>query len=108
MNKSEIASRFTEIVAKTLDIYDQQQEGRYPPFDHDRWQRRYNGIPWDELPRGMVEYNRFRPVVRMTVAQLMIAMDDDEWEKANSPVPGLELINALLNRAIEPNKEDSK
>ena len=86
----EICNRFTEVVAKTLDIYDQQSEGNWPPFDHERWKKRYHGIPFGELAPFTVEFNKFKPVVDMTVSRLLTALDDDEWAKLNAPVPGLQ------------------
>lgn len=91
--------RFTEVVAHSLDIYDQQQDGKYLPLDHKRWEGRYSGIPQDELPPRTVVFNVFRSFVDQTVALLLIATDDDEWEKAKSPVPGLS--HHMLNKKIE-------
>lgn len=92
LDRRTASRRFTEIVAKTLDIYDQQREGVCydTPFDHERWRERYNGTPWHKLPPHTITINHFKPVVDMTVAQLMLALDDDEWEKANKPIPGLQ------------------
>jgi len=78
-SKNEIADRFTEVVARTLDVYDQQQDGKYPPFDHDRWEKRYTGRSFGELPVGMIVFNNFRPLVDLVVSQLVMAMDDEEW-----------------------------
>ncbi len=91
MDNNIIQSRFTEVVAKTLDHYDQQQEGKWPPFDHNRWKQRYSGTPEEDLPPYTVVFNKFKPVVDMTVCQLMMAMDDDLWSQSTNPVPASEL-----------------
>lgn len=89
VNLQNAHDRFTEIVAMALDIYDQEAQGAYPPYDHERWKTRYHGRPWSELPPMTIEFNRFRPVVQMVVSQLMLALDDDDWKKATAPIPGL-------------------
>lgn len=86
LNLRRIHDRFIEVVAHSLDVHDQQQEGQLTHFDHKRWEKRYSGTPWDELPRGMIEYNKFRPIVDSIVCQLMTALNDDEWDKANASI----------------------
>ena len=85
-----ICDRFTEVVAKTLDLYDQRQQGKYPPYDYESWKKRYIGKMPDELPPFTVEFNTFKPTVDGVVAQLMMALDDDAWERGKRPAfPGL-------------------
>lgn len=90
LNLKEIHNRFIEIVARSLDIRDQEMEGiMMYQFDHKRWRVRYHGRPLDEMPPRTVEYNTFRPVVDMVVVQLITALDDELWEAATKPIPGL-------------------
>ena len=122
IDKNVTWDRFSEVVAKALDIQDQNNEGRYPPHDHDRWEKRYHGTPWDELPRGMIEFNHFRPMVDLIVSNLMMALDDDDWKRGKSPVDFddkarmMEMINIthspdikeyLLNSGAFPDKDKS-
>ena len=74
MNKSEIADKFTKIIARHLDIKDQLSEGvDSARLDHERWIVRYRGsMPTD----GTLVFNTFHPEVAQVIAQLMIALDD--------------------------------
>ena len=89
IDKRVIHDRFVEVVARALDIYDQQAEGNFPPFDHGRWLERYTGRRLNELPPFTIEINNFRPFVDVTVSQLMLALDDNAWQEAINPIPGL-------------------
>lgn len=88
-----VHDRFVEIIARALDTYDQLQEGKQPPLDRERWLRRYQGTPRNELPPFTIELNNFRPFVDIAVSQLMLALDDKAWAEATSPTPGLHEID---------------
>jgi len=87
IDKREIASRFTEVVARVMDIRDQENEGIYPPHDLERWKRKYQGRDFEDLPPNIIQFNTFKPMVDMTVCQLMMALDDKEWEEITKRIP---------------------
>ena len=77
MNKSKLADQFVEIVAMRLDVYDQQQDGVWPPnTDYTRYKRRYLGMPKDDLPPHTIVMNNFKTEVDQFVAMLIRAVDD--------------------------------
>ena len=76
MNKVEIADKFTEIVAIRLDVFDQRKDGIWPPkTDFERWRKRYNGIPKEDLPPYTIVMNHFKTEVDEFVSMLMMALD---------------------------------
>lgn len=102
-NKREIADRFTEVVARVMDIREQTHEGIFPPHhDYDRWKKRYVGREFSELPVGMIEMNNFRPYVDTIVAQLMMAIDDEQWERGKQPAFPVEEFVASMQSKPNP------
>lgn len=102
VNLQKVHDRFVEIVARSLDMYDQQQEGVFP--DNDRWIERYNGRPWSDKPPHPIEINRFRPVVQAVVSQLMMALDSDEENEARRTQQALAFLISQASPAIEDMK----
>lgn len=75
INKSELANKFTEIVAIRLDVFDQRKDGIWPPnTDLNRWEKRYKGTPSSELPPYCIEINHFKIEVDEFVSLLMQAV----------------------------------
>lgn len=77
MDKTKLASKFTEIVAMRLHAIDQMNNGVIPPNSvTNGHMERYRGTPVEKLPPYTVELNNFKIEVDQFVAMLIQAIDD--------------------------------
>lgn len=68
----QLSEKFTEIVALRLDLWEQRNDGVWPPYtDLNRYKARYIGTPKNQLPPYTVEINLFKTEVDQFVSMLM-------------------------------------
>lgn len=80
MNKQQLYSELTEIIACKLYSVQQQCEGKYPTeYDPGGWRNKYLGIP--AVPPPFIILNTFKPEVDMMVALIMNAIDRAEEDE---------------------------